>query len=104
VTGWGALHLVLHLVVPALVARGLGGARWLRVFLLLQVAWLIDLDHLLASPVYDPSRCSIGFHPLHTLPAAIGYGLLVLPRPTRIVGVGLLIHLALDGADCLLTP
>ena len=27
---------------------------------------LIDLDHLLATPIFDPARCSIGFHPLHS--------------------------------------
>ncbi len=34
---------------------------------------LIDLDHLLADPVYDPARCSIGFHPLHSWWAAAIY-------------------------------
>ena len=27
---------------------------------------LVDLDHLLATPLYNPDRCSLGFHPLHT--------------------------------------
>jgi hypothetical protein len=61
---------------------------------------LIDLDHLLAHPVYDPQRCSIGFHPLHTLPAMIFYAVLVFPKPTRLIGIGLLIHMALDAIDC----
>ena len=34
---------------------------------------VVDLDHLLAEPVYDAARCSIGFHPLHTWPAMIAY-------------------------------
>ena len=25
---------------------------------------LVDIDHLLADPIYDSSRCSIGTHPL----------------------------------------
>ena len=29
---------------------------------------LVDLDHLFADPIYDPDRCSIGFHPLHQYP------------------------------------
>jgi hypothetical protein len=61
----------------------------------------VDLDHLLATPVFDPSRCSIGFHPLHTWPAmAVMLVLAALPR-TRLVGIGLAIHMVLDGVDCL---
>lgn len=64
---------------------------------------LIDVDHLLADPIYDPGRCSIGFHPLHTIiPVALYFLLLLFPR-TRLVGVGLLIHIALDTVDCKLT-
>lgn len=100
-TAWGTVHLGLHVLVPALVARWLGGSAWFRAYLLLQVGWLIDVDHLLATPVFDPNRCSLGFHPLHTAPAALAYALMVLPRPTRLIGAGLLIHLALDGVDCL---
>ena len=60
----------------------------------------IDLDHLLADPIYDPGRCSIGFHPLHGL-LAIGIYLLMLLHPkTRIVGIGLCIHMVLDSIDC----
>jgi hypothetical protein len=62
--------------------------------------WLIDLDHFLADPVYDPDRCSLGFHPLHTAPAVAGFGLLLIPRATRLVGLGIFIHLGLDLLDC----
>lgn len=61
---------------------------------------VVDVDHLLASPIYAPNRCSIGFHPLHTTPAIVGYALLLLPRSTRVIGVGLSIHMALDSVDC----
>jgi len=101
------LHLLLHAAVPALVAwavyRGSGkviGFR--RAWGLLLLGWLIDIDHLLADPIYAPGRCSIGFHPLHTAPAIALYGALVVPRATRLVGVGLLIHIALDALDCVL--
>ena len=33
----------------------------------------VDLDHLLANPIYDPCRCSIGFHPLHNYFAIVIY-------------------------------
>ena len=61
---------------------------------------LVDLDHLLADPIYAPERCSIGFHPLHTAPAIVAYVLLVGFRRTRIIGAGLLVHMALDLLDC----
>lgn len=62
----------------------------------------VDLDHLLADPFYDPNRCSIGFHPLHQMPAIGVYVLLLLIPRLRLIGLGLLIHMALDGIDCML--
>ncbi|MFA5421042.1 MAG: DUF6122 family protein [Patescibacteria group bacterium] len=38
---------------------------------------LIDLDHLLASSIFDPNRCSIGFYPLHTIWALFFYSLML---------------------------
>ncbi|MCD9032482.1 DUF6122 family protein [Luteimonas sp. Y-2-2-4F] len=96
------LHLVLHLLVPIAVARLAWPAQWRRAAAWMLAGWLIDLDHLLADPVYAPGRCSIGFHPLHTLPAIGVYGVLALVPRTRWLGTGLLIHIALDGIDCLL--
>lgn len=61
---------------------------------------VVDADHLLADPVYDPDRCSIGFHPLHTIPAIAAYGVLTVVPATAVVGSGLLIHMALDATDC----
>lgn len=65
------------------------------------MALLIDFDHLLADPIFDPNRCSLGFHPLHGWPAASVYLLLAVFPASRILGVGLLLHLGLDGLDCL---
>lgn len=96
------LHLVLHAAVPAAVALGWYRDRWLRAWLWMMAGWLIDLDHLLADPVYSPGRCSIGFHPLHTGSAIVAYALLTVPCRTRLLGVGLLIHIGLDALDCLL--
>jgi hypothetical protein len=95
------LHLVLHVVVPGLVAALFFRPAWRRAWLIMVLTMVVDLDHLLASPVYDPDRCSIGLHPLHTAPAIALYALLLLPERTRLVGVGLLLHMALDGLDCL---
>ena len=61
---------------------------------------MIDIDHLWADPLYDPGRCSIGFHPLHRTPAIVFYALLLLPRRTRLLAIGLLVHMGLDALDC----
>ncbi len=64
---------------------------------------LVDIDHLLANPVYDPGRCSIGFHPLHCFLPIMLYVTLCFIKKTRYVGIGLVIHMALDSLDCQLT-
>jgi len=61
---------------------------------------LVDLDHILANPLFDPNRCSIGFHPLHTYYAIAVYFLMALVPKSRLIGIGLLIHMVLDAADC----
>ncbi|MEJ2788275.1 MULTISPECIES: DUF6122 family protein [unclassified Pseudoxanthomonas] len=96
------LHMLLHVIVPVATARVFWPKAWKRAALWMLAAWMIDLDHLLADPVYAPGRCSIGFHPLHTWPAMLAYGALVIPRKTRWFGVGLVIHIVLDGIDCLM--
>jgi hypothetical protein len=97
-----ALHLVLHAAVPAAVALLFFRPYWKKAWLIMLATMLVDLDHLLADPIYDPGRCSIGYHPLHTWPAIAVYGLMTIPRTTRLIGLGLVIHMALDGLDCLL--
>jgi hypothetical protein len=94
------LHLVLHVVVPAVVARLAFREHWRKAWLIMIATMVVDADHLLADPIYDPNRCSIGFHPLHTAPAIAGYAVLALMRPTRLIGIGLLIHMGLDLTDC----
>jgi hypothetical protein len=110
-------HIALHFLVPWLVAIGLYRGHWRAAFAILVATMMVDLDHLLADPIYDPDRCSIGFHPLHTAPAMAFYlALFLLPRFGRpmpnkpfawstgpvlqCIGLGLLIHMALDGIDC----
>ena len=59
----------------------------------------VDFDHLLAEPVFDPNRFSLSFHPLHSWPA-FGIYLVSLFSPSlRIIAIGLLIHLVLNGTD-----
>jgi hypothetical protein len=94
------VHLILHAAVPCAVAWLFFRRQWRRGWLIMLAAMLVDLDHLLADPIYDPKRCGIGFHPLHTAPAIAGYVLLSILPPTRVIGVGLVIHMALELSDC----
>ena len=89
------------MLVPALAARVGWRKRWLRAWGVMVLANLVDLDHLLADPIFDPQRCSIGFHPLHSYLAVAMYAVLPFFQKTRVLGVGLLIHMGLDGIDCL---
>ena len=98
------VHYGLHLLVPFLFGRLFWKENWWKAGLIMVATMIIDLDHLLASPVYDPDRCSLGFHPLHTLWAGIVYaGLLAIPSwKCRAVGLGCLWHLGTDAIDCLI--
>lgn len=95
------VHLILHAAVPEAVTLLFFRPNWKRAWLIMLAAMLVDLDHLLADPIYDPNRCSIGFHPLHSYPAIAAYVALLVPRVTRLFALGLIIHMALDGLDCI---
>ena len=97
-----ALHALLHVAVPGLVARLGWRERWRSAWLVMVLANLVDLDHLLADPIYDPDRCSLGFHPLHSWFVQPLWIALAVWRPTRVLGVGLVVHMVLDGIDCAL--
>lgn len=94
------VHLGLHLLVPGMVAWRLYSDRWKNAWLVMMLTMVIDLDHLFAEPIYDPNRCGIGFHLLHSYPAIAVYVVLVAIPRTRLIGLGLVIHMVLDGLDC----
>ena len=94
------IHGVLHVAVPGLVARLCFRDRWRWAWGVMLLTLVVDLDHLLAVPVYDPNRCSIGTHPLHTLPVIGIYAVMAAIPWLRLVGFGLLIHMGLDVVDC----
>lgn len=94
------IHLALHFIVPALIAWKFYLDRWKWAFLVMAGTMVVDIDHLLANPIYDPSRCGVGFHPLHSYPAIAVYVLLLAIPTVRLVALGLVIHMFLDGTDC----
>ena len=95
------IHLGLHILVPFCVAWFFYKDRWFKAWLIMMLAMIIDLDHLFANPIFDPNRCSIGFHPLHTIPAIVAYTLILFVPRLRLIAIGLLIHIGVDASDCL---
>ncbi len=94
------VHYGSHILIPLLVAFIWYKKRWKLAFLIMFSGMWIDLDHLLANPVFNPSRCSINFHPLHTYYALIIYLTLLFFKKTRLLGLGLVIHIIADTIDC----
>lgn len=96
-------HIALHFIVPVLVAGNFFRVRWKYVYFVMAATILVDIDHLIANPIYDPGRCSIGFHPLHQPWFLILYLVLCFAPKTRLIGLGLTIHMCLDAIDCQVT-
>ena len=71
-------HLSGHYVLPLAIAYTGYGSTWESAAKVMITSNLVDVDHLLAKPIYDPNRCSIGTHPFHTLPAIGIYSAMVL--------------------------
>jgi len=96
------LHYFLHLVFPVFIAVIFFRKEWKKAYFILLATMLVDLDHLLSNPVFDPNRCSINFHLLHTKYAFFFYvALLFFRKPWNIIGIGLVLHMATDYIDCL---
>lgn len=98
------LHYSLHFLAPILLGYLFWRKNWKFASLLMITTMAIDADHLLANPIFDPNRCSIGFHPLHTFWAAIIYlALCFFPSwKVKAIAVGCLFHLFTDSVDCYL--
>ncbi len=112
------LHSFLHFSLPMLLA--LAGAYLTKsthknllkksvIYYVIMIATMaVDVDHLLATPIYDAQRCSLGFHPLHQAFFITFYALLTLlifHRKRKVsycgwAGLGLILHMLLDGIDC----
>ncbi len=71
------------------------------VYMLLLSTMLIDIDHLLARPIFDPNRCSVGTHLLHSYPMVALYVVMLFlpyarwgwPWWLRVLAVGLTFHI-----------
>lgn len=98
------IHYFMHLGVPFFIAIIFFRKDWKWVYIILLATMLVDLDHLLADPVFQSNRCSINYHPLHTYYAMGVYMILLFfRRPFNIIGIGLLFHMLTDFIDCMIT-
>lgn len=96
------IHYGLHFIAPGIIAYIFFKKYWKRAYGIMLLTMLVDIDHLFANPIFDPERCSVGFHFLHSYPAIGVYAMLFAIPKTRIIGLGLLFHILTDYIDCLL--
>ena len=98
ISWYGYGHIPFHFILPYIIFRFRGD----RIeFVLLEVANGIDLDHLFAEVVFDPMRCSLTTHLLHSWEAAVFYLILCFVARVRALGYGALLHLLVDAPNCL---
>ena len=96
------IHYSLHFIAPFIVAYFFFNDKWKTVYLIFLLSMLVDLDHLLADPIFEKNRCSINFHPLHSHIAIGIYFLGVFFKKTRVIALALLFHMLTDFIDCYL--
>lgn len=96
------IHYFLHLGLPLILALLFRKKEWKKTYLIFLLTMLVDLDHLFASPIFDPNRCSINYHFLHSYYAMLVYiCFLFINKTFRLIGIGLLLHMLTDYIDCL---
>ena len=96
------IHYGIHVFLPLAIALMFYRKQWFKAYVIMLLGFLIDIDHLLATPIFQADRCSINFHPLHSYYAIGIYVLLLIPHKTRLIALGLLAHIIADSADCML--
>ena len=95
------LHYSLHFFLPLIIAILFFKKEWKIVYVIMILTMIVDLDHLLADPIYQADRCSINFHPLHSYYAIALYFIMSFFRkPFNIIGIGLVLHMIADYTDC----
>jgi hypothetical protein len=96
------VHYGFHFLLPIIISFSFYKKKWKQVYLLFIGTMLVDVDHLLATPIFDANRCSINFHPLHTYYFIGAYTIMLIPKKIRILGIALLLHMFTDYLDCIL--
>lgn len=97
-----SIHYTLHFIFPFLIALIFFKSKWKTVYIIFLLSMVVDLDHLLANPIFEKSRCSINYHPLHSYIAIVFYSIGLFFKKTRILCLALLFHMLTDLIDCYL--
>ena len=100
------VHYSMHFLVIGAIAWFYDRENWIKYWAILAATMIVDIDHLLATPIFDPNRCGIGFHLLHSEIAIAAYffGMIFIKhRIIRLICIGLLFHMITDLIDCLWT-
>ena len=98
------VHYFLHLIFIGAIAYWYDRNNWKKYWLVLLATMLVDVDHLVADPIFMPGRCSIGFHILHSEFIIPFYfiGAIFLKRGLfKLIMIGLAFHMITDFIDCL---
>lgn len=105
------VHYSLHFIAPLSLAWIIFDRdRRVVAYGIMLLTMQVDLDHLLADPIFDPNRMSIGFHLLHRYPMIVVYLIMCfLPYERlgwhwwiRAIGIGLTFHMFTDWQDGML--
>ncbi|MCF4101973.1 DUF6122 family protein [Gillisia sp. M10.2A] len=101
-----AVHYCLHFLAIGLIAYFYDKQHWKKAWLILIATMAVDIDHIFATPLFDPTRCGIGYHPLHSEIAILGYiigAIVIRNKLIKLIFIGLLFHMFTDLIDCLWT-
>jgi len=90
----------MHFLVPGLIAFVFFKNEWKKAWFIFILTMIVDIDHLIATPIFSATRCSINYHPLHSYFAISIYVVLSFIPKTRIIAIGLLFHMLTDFIDC----
>ncbi|PRX48022.1 DUF6122 family protein [Salegentibacter salegens] len=97
-------HYFLHFIAIGAIAWFYDKKNWKKNWLILLATMAVDLDHVFAEPLFDPMRCGISYHPLHSQLAILTYFLGMIftkNKVLRLIFIGLLFHMLTDFIDCL---
>lgn len=97
-------HYFLHFIAIGAINWFYDKKNWKKNWLILLATMAVDLDHVFATPLFDPMRCGIGYHPLHSALPILGYlagTIFVKNKTLRLIFIGLLFHMITDFIDCI---
>ncbi len=99
------IHYFLHFFVIIGIAYWYSPKQWKLNYIILLATMIVDIDHLWANPIFDPMRCSIGYHTFHStffISTYLTTLIVVKNYYVRLIALGLVFHMLTDALDCFL--